>query len=60
MEDLKKGDKIQVTITAEVDHIEVSGTIRNPEIMVWVNLRSQEYGFPLGKIIKVENEPKKK
>ena len=56
MDDLKKGDKIKVEITTEVDHIEVSGTMKNPKIMVWVNLKSIEWGFPLEKIVKVEDE----
>jgi hypothetical protein len=53
MDDLKKGDKIRVEITTEVDHIDVSGTMKNPKIMVWVNLKSIEWGFPLEKIVKV-------
>lgn len=54
MDDLKQGDKIKFEITAEVDHFVVSGTMKNPEIIVWVKLKSLEYGIPLGRIQKVD------
>ena len=53
LEDLSVGDTVEFTVKAKVTDVKVSGTMLNPEILVWVNYLGQEYGIPLNQIRKV-------